>query len=171
MPKLAPEPAAVAALVLGLGHAAVSAYWASGGSALLDTVGGSLERWGREREPGLVAALWLIVVAKVVVALAAPALAGVGDRRLPSWTRGQVARILGWIAAIVLVLYGGALTLVGLLVEGGVLEVASDADHRALAWHTYLWDPWFLLWGLAFGVSLWASRPGPAQVIADNARA
>jgi hypothetical protein len=21
-------------------------------------------------------------------------------------------------------------------------------DHRALAWHTYLWDPWFLMWGL-----------------------
>jgi hypothetical protein len=119
VPKLAGKRAAVVACALGLGQAAVSASWALGGTALLDTIGGSLERWGREREPAMVAGLWLIVVVKGIVAVAAPVLAGVSARRLPSWTRGRVPRILGWIAAIILVLYGGGLTLAGLLVEAG----------------------------------------------------
>lgn len=34
---------------LGLASAATSAYWAVGGTRLLDTIGGELERWGRER--------------------------------------------------------------------------------------------------------------------------
>lgn len=159
MPKLAARSAAVLACGLGLGHAAVSAYWALGGTALLDTIGGSLERWGRERKPGLVGALWLVVVVKVVVALAAPVLAGVRTRLLPSWTSGRVPRLLGWIAATVLVLYGGVLTLAGLLAEAGVFELAPDTDRKALAWHAFLWDPWFFLWGAAFSVSLWLSRP------------
>ena len=161
MPKLVARLAAVVACALGLGHAAVSAYWAFGGTALLDTIGGSLERWGREREPALVAGLWLVVVVKMMVALAAPVLAGVGAGLLPAWTRGRVARLLGWIAATVLVLYGGAMTSVGLLVEAGVLDAAADADRTALAWHAFFWDPWFLLWGVAFSLSLWASRPVP----------
>src|SRR5690606_19201563 len=39
--------AALLAAVLGIGHAAFSAYWAIGGTWLLDTIGGELERWGR----------------------------------------------------------------------------------------------------------------------------
>jgi hypothetical protein len=61
------EAAPVAALIaaaLGIGHAAVSAYWAVGGTWLLDTIGGELERWGRERQPSVVVALWLIAVLK-----------------------------------------------------------------------------------------------------------
>lgn len=145
--------------MLGLGHAAISAYWALGGTALLDTIGGSLERWGREREPALVAGLWLVVVVKVAVALAAPVLASVGAGLLPAWTRGRVPRLLGWVAATVL--YGGVLTSVGLLVEAGVLDAAADTDRRALAWHAFFWDPWFLLWGVALSVSMWGSRPVP----------
>lgn len=32
------------------------------------------------------------------------------------------------------------------------------ADATALAWHAYVWDPWFAIWGLAFVVALWRSR-------------
>jgi hypothetical protein len=105
--RLGAKRAAALACALGLGSAAVSAYWALGGTALLHTIGGSIERWGREREPALIAGLWLIVTMKVIVALAAPVLAGVGSGLLASWTRSHVSRILGWIAATVLVLYGG----------------------------------------------------------------
>lgn len=150
---------ALAAGALGIGHALVSAYWAIGGTALLDTIGGDLERWGRERGPAVVAGLWLVVVVKLVVALAAPVLAGVGAGRLPAWTRGRFPRLLGWCAAVVLVAYGGLLTVGGLLIEAGAIEPAADADRRAMAWHTYLWDPWFLLWGVAFTACLWRTRP------------
>jgi hypothetical protein len=50
------------------------------------------------------------------------------------------------------------LTVVGLLVESGVLEAAKDADEHALAWHAYVWDPWFALWGITFTVAMWLSR-------------
>jgi hypothetical protein len=151
--------AAGLACALGLGQALISAYWALGGTELLDTIGGSIERWGREREPALIVGLWLIVIVKVLVAVAAPVLAGVGPRWLPAWTSGKVPRILGWVAAIVLVLYGGVLTIVGLLAQASAFEVAPDANRRALAWHAFVWDPWFLAWGVAFCVSLWLSRP------------
>ena len=150
--------AAWVAAALGTGHALVSAYWAAGGTALLDTIGGDLERWAREGHAGLAAAIWAVAALKLGVAVAAPVLAGVGAPRLPAWTRGRPPRQLGWVAAVTLTLYGGALTLAGLLVQAGVIDAAPDADDKALAWHAYLWDPWFLLWGIAFGVSLRLSR-------------
>ena len=122
----------------------MSAYWAAGGTGLLDTIGGDIERWGRERSETVVAALWVIVAVKTAVAIAAPVLVEPGGARLPSWTTGRVPRALGWIAAAVLTVYGGALTIAGLLVEAGVVEASADADPKALAWHAYLWDPWFL---------------------------
>lgn len=149
--------AATVAAVLGLGHAAWSAYWAAGGTALLDTIGGDIERWGRERQPSVVVVLWGIAAVKALVALAAPVVI-FEPRFLPPWTAERVPRILSWIAAITLIIYGGLLTGVGLLVQSDLLEAGPDADQRGLVWHTYLWDPWFLLWGLAFIVGLGLTR-------------
>lgn len=152
--------AAWVAALLGLASAAVSVYWAFGGSALLGTVGGSVERWGRERGATVVLALIGIAVLKAVVAVAAPILTGTID--LPAWTHGRAPRLLGWIAAGVLVIYGGVLTAAGLLVEADIIDPGADADRHALAWHAWFWDPWFLLWGLAFAVALWRTRPSGA---------
>ena len=105
---------------------------------------------------------------KATVAVAAPILAGVGRGRLPTWTSGRLPRVLGWIAAVVLTVYGGVLTIAGLLVQGDVIEAAADADSRALAWHAYFWDPWFALWGLAFVVALWRTRAGPWTIDDDR---
>lgn len=149
--------AAVVAALLGLGSAGISAYWASGGTGLLDTVGGDIERWGRQRDGSVVAALWAVAVLKAGVALAAPAVVGMPPS-LPPWTRGRVARILSWIAACVLAAYGALLTIPGLLVQTSVLDMGPASDPKALAWHAYLWDPWFLVWGLAFIVCLWLTR-------------
>ena len=138
--------------MLGAASAATSAYWAAGGTALLDTVGGTFERWGRERSAAVVLALAGVAVLKLVVAGAAPVLAGAVVA--PSWMTGRVPRLLGWGAAVVLTLYGGVLTAAGLLIEAGAIEPAPDADRHALAWHTWFWDPWFFLWGVAFVVAL-----------------
>jgi hypothetical protein len=151
--------AATIAAGLGTASAAVSAYWALGGTALLDTVGGDIERWGRERSIGLVVALWVVVVLKLVGAAAPLAFVGVGATQAPWWARARPARVLGWIAAVGLTVYGAVLTVVGLLVEADVVEASDDADERAIAWHAYLWDPWFALWGATFAVAMWRSRP------------
>jgi hypothetical protein len=112
---------------------------------------------------GVVATLWVIVVLKLVGAATPLVLVGVGASRLPLWTRTRPARVLGWIAAVGLTAYGGVLTVAGLLVEAGVLDAAEDADERALAWHAYLWDPWFALWGAADAVAMWRSRSHTAE--------
>jgi Protein of unknown function (DUF3995) len=150
--------AASLAAALGTASAAMSAYWALGGTALLDTVGGEVERWGRQHSATVVTVLWVIVILKLVGAGAPLVFAGIGGGQLSAWTKARWMRTLGWVAAVGLTVYGGVLTLAGLLVEAGVLEAADDADERALAWHAYLWDPWFALWGAAFVVTMWRSR-------------
>ena len=54
--------------------------------------------------------------------------------------------------------------MIGLLVQGGVIGSGADADQRALAWHAYLWDPWFLGWGLLILVVLVTTRPAVSGV-------
>jgi Protein of unknown function (DUF3995) len=150
--------AASIAAILGTASAGVSAYWALGGTALLDTIGGEIEMWGRDRSATVVTTLWVIVILKLVGAAAPLAFVGIGVGKLPTWTRARRARALGWIAAAGLTIYGGGLSVAGLLVEAGVINRADDADDRALAWHAYFWDPWFALWGAAFMVAMWRSR-------------
>jgi hypothetical protein len=149
-----PAPA-WAALVVGLAYAAVSAYWAVGGTWLLDAVGGSFERWGRSGGAGVVLLLSVVVVIKVVAAVL-PLLVvyGVG----PSSTRRAV-RWLAWADGLILTVYGLVLTAAGLAIQAGIVPAASHANHRALEWHAYLWDPWFLVWGLLAIVALRRTPP------------
>ncbi len=43
----------------------------------------------------------------------------------------------GWTAAIVLSLYGSALTSIGLLVQAGIIPASAGADQKALRWHAF----------------------------------
>ncbi|SFD62835.1 Protein of unknown function [Streptomyces aidingensis] len=138
---------------LGVGHAAVSFYWGAGGDWLLDTVGGELERLARERGAGMVALVWGTGTLKLFAAV-------LGLAVVRRWGRGRWRRVvpaLAWTASAVLVLYGGTLVVVQALVELGVIEAAPDVDWQALRWHLYLWDPWFLAWGLLLGAAVWGS--------------
>ncbi|MGH9129286.1 MAG: DUF3995 domain-containing protein [Acidimicrobiales bacterium] len=135
---------------MGLAYAGVSAYWAAGGTALLSTVGGAFERLGRSGGAAVTALAWLVLIVKLcAVALPLGALARPGHRALV---------LLSWLEGIILSGYGLVLTAVGLLVEGGVVEPSPGADVRALAWHAYLWDPWFLVWGILVLAALWLAR-------------
>jgi hypothetical protein len=142
--------AAQAAFVVGLAYAGISVYWGLGGSWLLDTVGGTLEAQGRAGSASVVLAVWAAAGLKVVAAIL-PLLA-TGSVLRPA--RLRWLRILAWVEAVILTLYGLVLTAAGLLVQSGVLSTSANADHRALAWHAYLWDPWFLLWGLLVTTAL-----------------
>jgi hypothetical protein len=140
--------------VVGLAYAAVSAYWGVGGTWLVDTVGGSLARLGRAGDPGVLAAVWAAAVLKATAAvLPLLAVRGLGAHR-----RTQAARSLAWIAAAILTVYGAVLTTVGLLLQLDVIHRSATADQRALAWHAYLWDPWFVVWGLLVATALLRSR-------------
>ena len=137
------------AFLVGLAYALVSVYWGLGGTAGVDTLGGQLEELARARQPVLIAVLWVTVVLKLVGALLGLAVVRPWGRRLPRWLLLTAA----WGATTVLVLYGGVLVIGQALVQVGVLHAADSMDWRAFHWHLYLWDPWFLLWGLLLGIA------------------
>lgn len=141
-----------AAFFVGVAYALVSVSWGLGSTFALDTVGGELEREGRAGSPVLIGVVWLSAVLKLVAA-------GLGLAvTLPRSPPPRVVMFAAWAAAVVLTVYGGVLTAGGLLVQADIIHASKDADHRALAWHTYLWDPWFLIWGMLLTAALCRSR-------------
>jgi hypothetical protein len=72
--------------------------------------------------------------------------------------------VLAWIETAILTGYGLILTASGLLIQVGVIKAAAHADRLALKWHPYLWDPWFLIWGIfVFLASGSPSRSPPGR--------
>jgi hypothetical protein len=143
--------AAYAACALALLSAVPSFYWALGGTAGLDTVGGAIEELARTRDPAGVALGIAAGVLKVAGGLLALAL-------VRPWGRAVPRRLLlgvAWAASMVLTAYGGLLVAVGTLVLTGVLGPSGPVDRTALRWHVMVWDLWFLVWGLLLGVAAW----------------
>jgi len=136
---------------LALLYAAVSFYWAAGGTAGLGTLGGQLEELGRARDQGIIALVLATGVLKVVAGVLALALVRPWGRALPR----RVLLAAAWGGALLLTLYGGVLVTVEGLVVGGVITPPGPVDCGALLWHLFLWDPWFLVWGLLLGVAAW----------------
>jgi Protein of unknown function (DUF3995) len=145
--------AANAACALALLSAVPSFYWALGGTAGLDTVGGVIEELARTRDPAGVALGIGAGVLKVAGGLLALAL-------VRPWGRAIPRRLLlgaAWAASMVLAAYGGLLVVVRALVLTGVISPSGPVDRTALRWHVMLWDLWFLVWGLLLGVAAWHS--------------
>jgi hypothetical protein len=149
---------ALAGLVVGLAYAAISVYWAVGGRWLLNTVGISLSRPGQAGHLAALLAVWGAAAVKAVAALLPLLAVGVWPRTAKGGLR-RLARVLAWTEAAILTGYGLIWTASGLLVQAGVIKVAAHADRLGLEWHAYLWDPWFLIWGILVVLALWRSRP------------
>ena len=141
--------AAWAACACGLAYVAISLYWALGGSWLLATVGASL---AGTSSAAVKFAVWAAVALKAIAAFLPLVAIGALHRPPRGWERWL--RRLTWIEALILTAYGLVLTATGLLVQSGVIAPPRNADHRALRWHAYLWDPWFLVWGLLVTTAL-----------------
>jgi Protein of unknown function (DUF3995) len=88
-------------------------------------------------------AVWAAVALKAIAALLPLVVIGALHRPPRRWERWL--RRLTWIEALILTAYGLVLTATGLLVQSAVIAPPRNADHRALRWHAYLWDPWFLV--------------------------
>jgi hypothetical protein len=146
--------AASIAAALAFASAAVSLYWSLGGTALLDTVGGAIEDLARDRSHGGIALGLTAVAIKVFAGVLALAL-----RHLPlSGTRRRLLLIANAAAAVILCAWGGANVAVGALVLGGAITPAGDVDRHALRWHVFLWDLWFLVWGVALALATRSAR-------------
>ena len=145
---------AYTAAVLAFASAAVSLYWTPGGTRLLDTVGGSLEDLARDRSGGALALGIVVVLVKAIGGLLALALVRPWGARIGR----RLLVFLGSSASALLVLYGGVYVLVGGLVLGGAITPSQPVDRHGLRWHVFVWDLWFLLWGLALGLATWRSH-------------
>jgi len=143
--------AAYGACALAWLYAVPSAYWALGGTVGLDTLGGAIEQLARTRDPAGIALGLGAGVLKVAGGLLALALVRPWGRAIPRRLLGGAA----WATSVVLTCYGGLLVVVGALVLGGLISPSGPVDRRALRWHVFLWDLWFLVWGLLLGVAAW----------------
>ncbi len=103
----------------------------------------------------------LKVVAAVLPMLAVGGILAPPRPCLP-W-RQRLLRVLAWVEAAILTSYGLVLTTADLLVQSGVIARSAHADDRALVGHAYLWDPWFLLWGLLVTTALLRTRQSRSQ--------
>jgi hypothetical protein len=136
--------AALAAAALAFASAAVSLYWTLGGTGLLDTVGGEIERLARERSAAAIAVVGATAVARLLAGALALALLRSGRRPLFRAAIGGGA---------LLALYGGVLVVAGALVLAGAIDSSEPVDEYALRWHVFLWDMWFLVWGAALALA------------------
>jgi hypothetical protein len=138
----------LAAAAVGLLHAAVSAYWAVGGTWLVDTVGQWAADWASE-EPGTAFVVLMTVAVLKAAAAVGPLLLDPG-RRTVRWGLGA--------GGAVLALYGAANTAGAWLVLTGVVVPGGEPDRPALLGHALLWDPLFALWGCLVLAGLLAGR-------------
>lgn len=157
-PRLRPPVALLVAAGAGLVHAAVSAYWAAGGDSLVETLGATVV----DRFADLRWLLWIVAAVKVAGALGPLVL----DRHAWLAPLGRPARRLSrgvcWAGAAVLVAWGGLNTVAGATVLAGVIRPDGGYDEAAMVGHALLWDPLFLVWGLALAAGLRSTRPSRA---------
>jgi hypothetical protein len=140
-----------AAAAVAFAFAAVSLYWALGGRALLDTLGGEIERRARAGDDVLLAANAVGVVLKLLGGVLALALVQPWGERLPR----RPLLVVAWAGAAVLSAYGVLQTVSIILVALDRLELDEPLDTRALRWRMFLWEPWFLVWGVLLGSAAW----------------
>lgn len=137
--------AGYAAAVCALLFAVPSIYWGLGGILLLDTVGREAVELSQAGDAGIFAAAWFATLVKVGGGVLALALVQPWGRRLfPRW----LLLIGGWGSGLALVLYGAANIGTQLMVLSGILDPPGDMDWRGFYGHLFVWDPWFIVWGV-----------------------
>jgi hypothetical protein len=75
----------------------------------------------------------------------------------------RARRLLATMAGTGLALYGGVLVIAGALVLAGAIDPEGDVDEYALRWHVFLWDLWFVVWGVALVAAARVSRAEPKE--------
>ncbi len=159
--------AAYAAGVWSFSFAALSFYWALGGSFLYRTQSPQILELASQS--WFLAVVWLTGLLKVVAGMVAFSLVQQWGTRVPVWFR----RISSWSIGLILTLYGGANLAVRGLMTLGALETPASMRSAAAMWHLVLWDPWFVLGGVLFISAAWnfsCAKQSPVQNQPERAR-
>jgi hypothetical protein len=143
--------AAYAAAAWALVFAAMSFFWALGGTLGLDTLGNEIEREARAREPDTIALVWVTGLLKVVGAVLALALVQPWGRRLPR----RLLPVAAWAVGLGLLVYALANFVQHGLMKAGAIDTPEALGSSAATWHLVFWDPFWLLGGVLFTTAAW----------------
>ena len=149
--------AATCAAAWAILFAAMSIYWALGGTVGLDTLGVELERDARARDPDTIAVVWVTALLKLAAAALALALVQPWGRVLPR----RLWVIATWIVGLGILAYALANFVQHGLMKAGVVDTPEALGSSAATWHLAFWDPFWLLGGLLFTAA--AHRAGRAS--------
>jgi hypothetical protein len=147
--------AAYAAAAWALLFAAMSFYWALGGTVGLDTLGVEIERDARARESDTIALVWVTGLLKLAAAALALALVRPWARVLPR----RLWVIASWIVGLGLLAYALANFVQHGLMKAGAVDTPEALGSSAATWHLAFWDPFWLLGGLLFTSSVRRRQP------------
>ncbi|PZU46667.1 MAG: DUF3995 domain-containing protein [Microbacterium sp.] len=151
--------AVLVAFAVGTVHAAASLYWALGGRWLLPTVG----EWAVRAAQTAPTQAALLLGAIGLVKLAAAGIPVGVEWGVVSWA--PFWRVICWIGGVGLVIYGGINIVVSGAVLLGIVRPEGGYDADAMIGHAFLWDPLFLIWGIALVIWLRASgTPRPRRL-------
>lgn len=145
--------ALIAAAVAGLVHAAVSFYWGLGGTKLVETLGERIISMFTGME-------WLLLFVGAAKVAGALVPLWLNER---GWPRARFWRPACWLGAAGLIAWGGVNTVTANLVLSGIIVPDGGYDRPAMIGHGWLWDPLFLIWGIALAAGLWLSRGDPRE--------
>lgn len=133
--------------------AAVSFYWAVGGTVGVNTNAPAITKHVLAREPTWIAIMWGTGVLKIIAALLALMLVRTWGRAFPRW----LVLIAAWGAVAIMGVYEGAASLIQhALMVAGVISTPAGLGATSARWHLLLWDPWWLVGGILFGVAAWS---------------
>jgi Protein of unknown function (DUF3995) len=141
--------------------AAMSAFWALGGTLGLDTLGTEIEREARARDPDTIAVVWITALLKLVAAALALALVMPWGRMLPR----RLLVTATWIVGLGLIAYALANFVQHGLMKADVVDTPTALGSYAAGWHLGFWDPFWLLGGVLFTAAAW--RAGRASRVAS----
>lgn len=147
------------AAAAGLVHGGFSLAWAAGSDVLMDTLGERVTTTFEGRR------VLLVPVGLLKAAFAvAPLLLTVSG-----WRPARPLRWLCWSGAAILVVWGGVGTVVAQLVLAGIVHPDGGFDRAAMIGHAWLWDPLFLVWGVALALGLLTTRQEPEKAVTRSA--
>lgn len=140
--------------------AVLHVYWAVGGTVGLASSAGR-ELAARRPVAFVLLGLWGTAVLLLVGALLGAELA----RRRPRRGLRKVLQLAGWSVAAALLLRGVGIEL---LLVTGVVGVRSSVGSSEAHWSLLLWNPWFIVGGVAFGLAARQSQRSEARPVDNN---
>ncbi|MBK8020633.1 MAG: DUF3995 domain-containing protein [Chloroflexi bacterium] len=134
--------------------AALSFYWAMGGTAGAETLGVAFQDPEVVGDPSFVAVVWFSAFLKLLLGVFALLL-------VRTWVGHPSRRLilaLAWGSGILLTLYGGALVIQHALMALRILDIPDSIGSLwAVGWHLFLWDPFWMMGCMLFLIAAWSA--------------